>query len=148
MKPWSIAIVAVAGIAIVALLVVGGDERGFARRARAQVNARPALELTGITKIGGPEQTLVVILDLEVVPPEAASLLAEVRNLVEDAKDQPPDQAKDSLEEALDKLDEAMDLIDEAADDTSNLAVKARLERINAALASVEDEIEARLDQL
>jgi hypothetical protein len=49
------------GILIVFLIASGSDDRTFAGRARAEVNARPAQQVRGAVGGAGPEETIVII---------------------------------------------------------------------------------------
>jgi hypothetical protein len=148
MKPWSIAIAIVAGLAIVALLAWDSDGRDFGQRVAAEGSTRPAQDENNVAVIVGPERALVIILEQGQVPEEAQGILGEVRDLITNAERQEGREAQRTLEQAVDKLDEAIDQVDEAADDTENLSVKLRLELLKNRLESVRSLLEVRIAQL
>jgi hypothetical protein len=147
MRPWSIVAAVIAGLAIVILLAYGADGRDVPGRAKEAADERAAQDLVDLPIAVGPEQTITVVLERNIVPPDTAALLGEVRDLLAAAESQPPEQEKATLEQAVDKLDAASDSIDEAAEETSpsRLFTRIRLERINRTLDRVQAVIEDRL---
>ncbi len=151
MKPWSIVVMVIAALAIVVLLIEGGNEHRVAGQAREGADERAAQQLVGMPVGVGPGAAVTMVLERDdIVPPEAASLLGEARDLIDAATAQPADQAQATLEQALDRLKAAREIIDTAADDTSpsNVLTKVRLERISRTLDGVQAVIELRLEQL
>lgn len=148
MRPWSLVIAVVAGLAIVALVGSGADGRTFAQRALAGVTVRPGLPVRGVVVVTGPDQALNVILNEKIIPDDAAVALQDARGLFARAATQPPEQAKGTLNQAVSKIDDAMNAIKKAAEDTSNLAVTLRLEQTYTALAAIRAQLQSMADQL
>jgi len=148
MRPWSIVIAVLAGLAIVALVGSGADGRTFAQRALAGVTVRPGLPVRGVVVVTGPDQSINIILNEKIIPDDAASALHDARGLIASAATQSPEQAKATLNQAVTKIDDAMHSIKKTADDTSNLAVKLRLEQTYTALSAIRAQIQSMADQL
>jgi hypothetical protein len=148
MRRWSIVIAIAAAVVLVLFIAAGNEGRSFDSRASANPSVRPRLPLNGVGPTTSPSQGIVVVLDEPLLPEDAVAALNEARELIADAVNQLPEQAKDLLEQAIDRIDDAQKSIDKAIDDTSNLAVKQRLERINSALAAIKAKIQDKVDQL
>jgi len=148
MKRWSIVIAIAAAVVLVLFIGAGNEGRSFDVRASANPSVRPRLPLNGVGATTSPGQGIVVVLDEPLLPEDAVAALNEAREQIADAVNQLPDKAKERLEQAINKIDDAQKSIDKAINDTSNLAVKQRLERINSALAAIEAKIQDKVNQL
>lgn len=148
MRPWSIVAAVIAALAIVVLLAYGADGRDVSGRGREGADERAAQQLVGVPVGVGSEQAITMVLDLSIVPPEAAANLSEARDLLMAAEDQPPEQARATYQQALDKVDAASASIDKAADDQtspSKMLTRIRLERMSRTLDRVRAVIEDKL---
>ena len=67
-----------------------------------------------------------------------------MRDLLDSAAEQPPEQARPALEEAVGKLDSATAQIDTAARETDNRVTKLRLLRLQHALEAVREAVVTR----
>ena len=159
MGPRAIVIAVVAGLGIVALLIFGGDERGFSERVSAQPSTRPGMQLAAVAGIANPEDAIVVVVDSELLADEIEARLEEAREQLttareelaaagEQASEQAREQARERLEQANQTLDDALERVEDEADDTDNLARQSRLEKVHAALTSIQGQIEVWLEQL
>jgi hypothetical protein len=159
MAPKAIVIAVAAGLGIVALLIFGGDERGFSERVSAQPSTRPGVQLAAVAGIAHPEDAIVVVVNSELLSDEIEARLEEAREQLatareqlaaarDEAREQAQAQARELLEQANQTLDDALERIEDEAEDTDNLARQSRLEKVHAALTSIQDQIEAWLEQL
>jgi GAF domain-containing protein len=138
----------VAGGAIIALVVTGDGDHNFFGRDREALFEGPPQALISAPAAIGAEQAMTIVVAQDEAPPEVAPSLEEVRQLLQTAAGQPPEQAKPTLEQAKATLNDAIDDIDQAVTDTSNNVKKIRLLRLGLILNRVADLIQIRLDRL
>lgn len=139
-------VVAVIVALAILLLVVYGGESDVSGRDREAFEEGPAQPLIAAPAIDpAPVITIVEEQGQDRLPPDAATQLGEVRDLLLSAAEQPADQARPALEEALGKLDSAVAQVETAAKETDNHVTKLRLLRLQRALESVRDGIASRL---
>jgi hypothetical protein len=136
------------GAAIVTLLVVGDGDHDFFGRDREALFEGPPQSLIAAPAAIGAEAAMTIVVAQDEAPAEVAPKLEEVRQLLETAAGQQPEEAKPTLAQAKTTLNDAIDEIEQAAEDTSNDVTKIRLLRLTLILKKVEDLIQIRLDRL
>src|SRR6186997_2825181 len=108
-----VGIIAALGILI---LLANGGESDVSGREREGFEEGPAQALIAAPAVDpAPVITLVEEQGKDRLPPETATQLGDVRDLLTSAAGQSPEQAKPALEEAVGKLDSAIAQIDTAA---------------------------------
>ena len=120
-----------AALGILLLLANGGDS-DVSGRDREGFEEGPAQPLVA-APASDPAPVITVVEEL-----------SEVRDLLDSAADQPPEQARPALEEALGKLDSATAQIDTAAREADNRVTKLRLLRLQHVLQAVREAVVTR----
>jgi hypothetical protein len=143
MSVWGWIVAVLAGLGILVLLGFGGEGRDSAGRAREGIDERAAQPLVAMSALD-PLAPMTVVLEQDElarsqVPPEAAALLTEVRDLVASAKDLPPDQAQAALAQARAKLDVARVQMAAAAHSTLPPETAALLTEVRDLVASAKN---------
>jgi hypothetical protein len=145
---WAWIVSAIAGAALVTLLIVGdGDHNFFGRDREALFEGAPQALISAPAAVGA-EQALTVVVSQGQAPPEVEPLLGEVRQLLATAATQSDGEAKATLQQAKTTLKDAIDRVDSSADNTSNDLTKIRLLRLSLVLNGIEELIQVRLDRL
>ena len=127
------------------LLLASGGESDVSGRDREGFEEGPAQALVAAPASDpAPVITVVEEQGRDRLPADAAAQLSEVRDLLDSAADQPPEQARPALEEALGKLDSATAQIDTAAREADNRVTKLRLLRLQHALEAVREAVVIR----
>jgi hypothetical protein len=145
-RAWTVVIVA--GLAIVALLVFGDEDRMASGRAKEGTQERASQALLAAPTGAGAGVTISITTANEGLPEDVKGSLEQVQQLLEAAETQSPEQAKATFEEARELVQQASDSTRDAADDTSNEATRARLIAFARTLDRIEAAIQLRIDQL
>jgi hypothetical protein len=140
------AVVAIVVALAIVLLVVNGGESDVSGRDREAFEEGQAQALIAAPAVDpAPVITLVEEQGKNRLPPETATQLGDVRDLLTSAAGQSPEQAKPALEEAVGKLDSAIAQLDTAADQSANELTRLRLLHLQHALESVREAVATRI---
>ncbi len=148
MKLWGWVAGILAGLAIVALLASGADDRSFGGRQREGIAERSAQSLVAAPSGAGVDVTLTIAAEASITPPDVKSSIEQVQQLWATASTQQGDEAKATLQQASDQLQSAIDSTENAAADSSNDAERQRLLVLAMLLERIEAVIQFRIDLL
>jgi hypothetical protein len=143
-----IVVAAVAVIALLALLIGGGeDHEGVFGQDREGFEERTAQWLVAAPVGVDPAPVIVTTVEQERdrVSPEVATQLDEVHDLLISAAEQSPEQAAATLEQVREKLDAARGQVETAVDQAPNRVDKNRLRHLQRVLEGLQDSVQARL---
>jgi hypothetical protein len=139
---------AVAIIALLALLIFGGDDHaGIAGQDREGFEERTSQWL--VAAPAGVDPAPVTITAVEQaqdrVSPETVAQLEEVRDLLATAAEQSPEQVQATLQQANERLDSALSQVETAVAEAPDRLTRIRLLHLQRLLEAIQESVEARL---
>ena len=140
-------VAAIVVIAILALLIDGGEDHEASGQGREGFEERSAQVLVAAPVGVDPAPVAVTAVEQarDRVSPETVAQLEEVRDLLTAAAEQPPEQVQATLQQADERLDSALSQVETAVNEAPDQLTRIRLLHLQRLLEAIQASVEARL---
>jgi hypothetical protein len=140
-------VAAIVVIAILALLIGGGEDHEVSGQGREGFEERAAQVLVAAPVGVDPAPVTVTVVEQarDRVSPETVAELEEVRDLLTAAAEQPPEQVQATLQQADERLDSAVSQVETAVNEAPDELTRLRLLHLQRVLEAIQASVEVRL---